>query len=96
VSVVIENLSGTVAIIGSVNLVNISEIIFKQGDNVVHTINSNDLPGINANDNTWALANNNTWTSKLTQGELSSPIPFQTTEIDKPTAFTDTVISCSV
>jgi hypothetical protein len=27
---------------------------------------------------------------------LSSPIPFQTTEIDKPTAFTDTVISCSV
>jgi hypothetical protein len=121
-----------------VNLVNISEIIFKQGDNVVHTINSNDLPGINANDNTWALANNNTWTSKLTQGEytvsvkisgnggsvaglssvtvavdmvkpdqptftfevalilLSSPIPFQTTEMDKPTAFTDTVISCSV
>ena len=64
-------LSGTVAIIGSVNLVNISEIIFKQGDNVVHTINSNDLPGINANDNTWALANNNTWTSKLTQGEYT-------------------------
>jgi hypothetical protein len=109
--------------------------IFKQGDNVVRTINSNDLPGINANDNTWASANNNTWTSNLTQGEytvsvkisgnggtvaglssvtvavdmdkpdqttftfedtLSSPIPFQTSEIDQPAAFTDTVISCSV
>jgi hypothetical protein len=63
-------LSGTVAIIGTVTSINISSIVFKQGNTTVHTI-SNNLPSVNASDNTWTLANNNTWTSKLTQGDYT-------------------------
>jgi hypothetical protein len=96
-------LSGTVAITGTVNSINISSIVFKQGDAIVHTIGAN-LLSVNANDNTWTLDNSNTWTSKLTQGDytisstlilLSLPIPLQTIEVDKLVSFTDTVISCS-
>jgi hypothetical protein len=77
VLVVIENLSafvpslnGTVAIIDAVTSINISAIVFKQGNTVAHIINSN-LPKINVNDSTWTLENNDTWTSKLTQGEYT-------------------------
>jgi hypothetical protein len=62
-------LSGTVAIAGTVNSINISSIVFKQGNTSIHTI-SNNLPSVNS-DNTWTLANNNTWTSKLTQGDYT-------------------------
>jgi hypothetical protein len=47
-------LGGTVAIIGTVTSINISSIVFKQGNNVVHTISTN-LPSVNASDNTWTL-----------------------------------------
>ncbi len=63
-------LSGTVAIIGTVTSINISSIVFKQGNTTVHTISAN-LPSVNASDNTWALANDSTWTSKLTQGDYT-------------------------
>jgi hypothetical protein len=63
-------LSGTVAIAGTVNSINISSIVFKQGDTVAHIINSN-LPSVNASDNTWSLGNSDTWTSKLTQGDYT-------------------------
>jgi hypothetical protein len=66
----VTTLSGTVAIIGAVTSINISSIVFKQGDTVAHIINSN-LPSVNASDNTWTLDNNNTWTSKLTQGNYT-------------------------
>ncbi len=62
-------LSGTVAIIGTVTSINISSIVFKQGD-TIHTI-SNNLPSVDANDNTWTLDNNDTWTSQLTQGDYT-------------------------
>jgi hypothetical protein len=64
--IVATTLSGTVAIIGTVTSINISSIVFKQGDAIVHTIGAN-LLSVNANDNTWTLDNSNTWTSKLTQ-----------------------------
>jgi hypothetical protein len=63
-------LSGTVAIIGTVTSINISSIVFKQGNTTVHTISAN-LPSVNASDNTWTLANDSTWTSKLTQGDYT-------------------------
>jgi hypothetical protein len=63
-------LSGTVAIIRIVTSINISSIVFKQGNTTVHTI-SNNLPSVNASDITWTLATNNTWTSKLTQGDYT-------------------------
>ncbi|CAB9544347.1 hypothetical protein BROOK1789C_1613, partial [Bathymodiolus brooksi thiotrophic gill symbiont] len=63
-------LSGTVEIIGTVTSINISSIVFKQGNTTVHTISAN-LPSVNANDNTWTLANDSTWTSKLTQGDYT-------------------------
>ena len=63
-------LNGTVAIIDAVTSINISAIVFKQGNTVAHIINSN-LPKINVNDSTWTLENNDTWTSKLTQGEYT-------------------------
>jgi hypothetical protein len=44
-------LSGTVAIIGTVTSINISSIVFKQGNTTVHTISAN-LPSVNASDNT--------------------------------------------
>ncbi|CAC9606802.1 hypothetical protein [uncultured Gammaproteobacteria bacterium] len=63
-------LSGTVAIIGTVTSINISSIVFKQGNTVVHTISAN-LPSVDTDDNTWTLDNNDTWTSKLTQGNYT-------------------------
>ncbi|CAC9608585.1 hypothetical protein [uncultured Gammaproteobacteria bacterium] len=63
-------LSGTVAIIGTVTSINISSIVFKQGNTVVHTISAN-LPSVDTDDNTWTLGNNDTWTSKLTQGNYT-------------------------
>ncbi len=66
----VTTLSGTVAIIGTVTSINISSIVFKQGDAIVHTIGAN-LLSVNANDNTWTLDNSNTWTSKLTQGDYT-------------------------
>ena len=63
-------LSGTVAIIGTVTSINISSIVFKQGNTTVHTISAN-LPSVNASDNTWTLGNSDTWTSKLTQGDYT-------------------------
>jgi hypothetical protein len=50
-------LNGTVAIIDAVTSINISAIVFKQGNTVAHIINSN-LPKINVNDSTWPLENN--------------------------------------
>jgi hypothetical protein len=55
----VTTLSGTVAIIGTVTSLNISSIVFKQGDAIVHTIGAN-LLSVNANDNTWTLDNSNT------------------------------------
>jgi hypothetical protein len=66
---VAATLSGTVAIIGAVNSISISSIVFKQGDTTVHAISAN-LLSINSN-NTWTLDNNDTWTSKLTQGDYT-------------------------
>jgi hypothetical protein len=66
----VTTLSGTAAIIGAVTSINISSIVFKQGNAVALIINSN-LPSVNASDNTWTLDNNNTWTSKLTQGNYT-------------------------
>ncbi len=63
-------LSGTVAIIGTVTSINISSIVFKKGNDVVHTISAN-LPSVDANDNTWTLDNNDTWASQLTQGDYT-------------------------
>jgi hypothetical protein len=63
-------LSGTVTIIGTVTSINISSIVFKKGNDVVHTISAN-LPSVDANDNTWTLDNNDTWASQLTQGDYT-------------------------
>ena len=63
-------LSGTVAIIGTVTSINISSIVFKKGNDVVHTISAN-LPSVDADDNTWTLDNNDTWASQLTQGDYT-------------------------
>jgi hypothetical protein len=60
------NLSGTVAIIGIVNSIRISGIVFKQND-TVYRIDSN-LPSVDVNNNTWTLDNSNAWTSQLTKG----------------------------
>ena len=49
--------------------INISSIVFKQGNTAIHTI-SNNLPSVNS-DNTWTLGNDSTWTSKLTQGDYT-------------------------
>ncbi len=67
---VATTLSGTVAIIGTVTSINISSIVFKKGNDVVHTISAN-LPSVDANDNTWTLDNNDTWASQLTQGDYT-------------------------
>jgi hypothetical protein len=66
---VAATLSGTVAIIGAVNSISISSIVFKQGDTTVHAISAN-LLSINSN-NTWTLDNHDTWTSKLTQSDYT-------------------------
>jgi hypothetical protein len=63
-------LSGTVAIIGTVTSINISSIVFKKGNDVVHTISAN-LPSVDANDNPWTLDNSDTWASQLTQGDYT-------------------------
>ena len=63
-------LSGTVTIIGTVTSINISSIVFKKGNDVVHTISAN-LPSVDANDNTWTLDNSDTWASQLTQGDYT-------------------------
>jgi hypothetical protein len=60
----------TAVVIELVTSINISSIVFKQGDAIVHTIGAN-LLSVNANDNTWTLDNSNTWTSKLTQGDYT-------------------------
>jgi hypothetical protein len=49
-------LSGTVAIIGTVTSLNISSIVFKQGD-TIHTI-SNNLPSVIIRINTWKISTN--------------------------------------
>jgi hypothetical protein len=41
-------LSGTVTIIGTVTSINISSIVFKQGNTTIHTISAN-LPSVNSN-----------------------------------------------
>jgi len=48
----------------------ITSIVFKQGDAVIYTIDSS-LPVINETDKTWALANDDTWISKLTDGDYT-------------------------
>jgi hypothetical protein len=63
------NLSGTVAIIGIVNSIRISGIVFKQND-TVYRIDSN-LPSVDVNNNTWTLDNSNAWTSQLTKGNCT-------------------------
>ncbi|CAC9549109.1 hypothetical protein [uncultured Gammaproteobacteria bacterium] len=65
----VTTLSGTVAAIDTVTSINISSIVFKQGDTAIHTI-SNNLPSVNS-DNTWTLGNDSTWTSKLTQDDYT-------------------------
>jgi hypothetical protein len=65
----VTTLSGTVAAIDTVTSINISSIVFKQGDTAIHTI-SNYLPSVNS-DNTWTLANDITWTLKLTQDDYT-------------------------
>jgi hypothetical protein len=54
----------------AVTSINISSIVFKKGNDVVHTISAN-LPSVDANDNTWTLDNSDTWASKLTQGDYT-------------------------
>ncbi|AYQ56080.1 Integrins alpha chain [Bathymodiolus thermophilus thioautotrophic gill symbiont] len=62
-------LSGTVTTNSAITGISITDITFKQGDNIVHKITSN-LPSISS-DNTWTLAHSDTWVSKLGNGDYT-------------------------